>query len=395
MNGSEKRIFITLFFAIFNAILGVGIVIPLLPVYAKNLGASGLYISMIFGAFSLSRTFLLPYFGKLSDKRGRKPLITAGLLGYTIVSIAFVYFSSVEALITIRFFQGIASAMIMPATQAYVGDITPKGKEGLYMGAFNMSMFLSLSLGPLMGGFISEYFSLQVTFFFMGVLSTLALLISLIFLPPVNKEISVKYRSNEPPRWTILLSNKNIAGLFIYRVVYTIAIAVIWCFIPVYADEQFGLSSSAIGVLVTSGVFISGILNTPMGYIADRYDKKKMIIAGGMIVCISLFSLILADGFWSMLISISFFGVGGGLSMPPLMALAVMHGAKEKALGSVMAILTLAQSLGMLSGSVLAGLAMDYLELKYSFPLAALIMAVGLVLCMTYLKNPGNGIIER
>ncbi|MBW2655179.1 MAG: MFS transporter, partial [Deltaproteobacteria bacterium] len=152
MNGSEKRIFITLFFAIFNAILGVGIVIPLLPVYAKNLGASGLYISMIFGAFSLSRTFLLPYFGKLSDKKGRKPLITAGLLGYTIVSIAFVYFSSVESLITIRFFQGIASAMIMPATQAYVGDITPKGKEGLYMGAFNMSMFLSLSLGPLMGG---------------------------------------------------------------------------------------------------------------------------------------------------------------------------------------------------------------------------------------------------
>jgi len=57
MNGSEKRIFITLFFAIFNAILGVGIVIPLLPVYAKNLGASGLYISMIFGSFSLSRTF--------------------------------------------------------------------------------------------------------------------------------------------------------------------------------------------------------------------------------------------------------------------------------------------------------------------------------------------------
>jgi len=77
------------------------------------------------------------------------------------------------------------------------------------------------------------------------------------------------------------------------------------------------------------------------------------------------------------------------------MALAVICGEKERALGSVMGILTLAQSFGMLSGSVLAGLAMDYLELKYSFPLAALIMAVGLVLCMTYLKNPGNGIIER
>jgi len=73
--------------------------------------------------------------------------------------------------------------------------------------------------------------------------------------------------------------------------------------------------------------------------------------------------------------------------MPPLMALAVMYGAEEKALGSVMAILTLAQSLGMLSGSVLAGLAMDYLELKYSFPLAALIMAGGLFLFIICLKD--------
>ena len=76
----EKKIFTTLFLAVFANITGVGIVVPLLPVYAKNLGASGFYIGLIFGAFSLSRTFLLPVFGKLSDKHGRKPFITTGLL---------------------------------------------------------------------------------------------------------------------------------------------------------------------------------------------------------------------------------------------------------------------------------------------------------------------------
>ena len=71
----DKKIFGTLFFSIFTAVTGVGIVVPLLPVYAHDLGASGLYIGLIFGVFSLSRTVFLPYFGRLSDKKGRKPFI--------------------------------------------------------------------------------------------------------------------------------------------------------------------------------------------------------------------------------------------------------------------------------------------------------------------------------
>ncbi|MBW2575913.1 MAG: MFS transporter, partial [Deltaproteobacteria bacterium] len=77
MNKIDKKIFGTLFFSIFGTVTGVGIVVPLLPVYAHNLGASGIYIGLIFGSFSLSRTFLLPYFGRYSDKKGRKPFIVA------------------------------------------------------------------------------------------------------------------------------------------------------------------------------------------------------------------------------------------------------------------------------------------------------------------------------
>ena len=64
---SSKTIFITLFFSIFSAVMGVGIVVPLLPVYAMGLGASGVYIALIFGAFSLSRTVMLPIFGMFLD----------------------------------------------------------------------------------------------------------------------------------------------------------------------------------------------------------------------------------------------------------------------------------------------------------------------------------------
>ena len=115
-------------------ITGVGIVVPLLPIYARDLGASGLYIGLIFGSFPLSRTFFLPYFGRLSDKKGRKPFIVIGLFTYALISLVFILSHSVASLIVLRFIQGITSALILPVTQAYVGDITPKGREGFTMG---------------------------------------------------------------------------------------------------------------------------------------------------------------------------------------------------------------------------------------------------------------------
>ena len=165
MQKLNKSIFSTLFFSIFATVTGVGIVVPLLPVYAHDLGAGGLYIGLIFGAFSLSRSVLMPYFGRQSDKKGRKPYIVPGMFAYTLISIAFVFSKNINSLIVLRFVQGAASAMLLPVIQAYVGDITPRGREGFTMGIFNMSLFLGLSLGPLLGGVIKDHFSLNAAFF--------------------------------------------------------------------------------------------------------------------------------------------------------------------------------------------------------------------------------------
>ena len=121
----DWKIFGVLFFSLFTAVTGVGIVVPLLPVYAHDLGAGGFAIGLIFGSFSLSRTFSLSYFGKKSDERGRRPYIITGLAAYALVSLAFMLSSSVTALIVIRFFQGIASAMMMPVIMAPISRTMP------------------------------------------------------------------------------------------------------------------------------------------------------------------------------------------------------------------------------------------------------------------------------
>jgi MFS family permease len=383
MNTTDRKIFGTLFFSIFATVTGVGIVVPLLPVYANNLGASGIYIGLIFGAFSLSRTFFLPYFGRKSDKKGRKPFIVTGLFSYAVISVAFILSSGVEALIVIRFIQGITSAMIMPVVQAYVGDITPRGKEGWIMGLFNMSMFIGLSAGPVIGGVIKDRFSLDAAFLCMGILSCIGFLLSMSLLPPRDQEKAIK-KARTPAEWSTILSDKSITGMFLFRFSYTSCIGIIWGFLPVFATIEFSTSASDIGILVMLGIFISGLVQIPMGWLADRSNRKAMVTLGGLIVSGSVYTFIHATGFRDLFWISVVFGLGGGIANPALMAAAVQQGNKMMAMGTVISLLTAGHSAGMLAGSLLAGAMMDWFQLKLVFILGSLIMAAGTALFVVF-----------
>ncbi len=388
METLDKKIFGTLFFSIFAAVTGVGIVVPLLPIYAHDLGATGFYIGLIFGAFSISRTLFLPWFGRLSDVKGRKPFIVPGFLAYAMISLAFIYSNTVNTLVTIRFFHGIASAMLMPVIQAYIGDITPRGREGITMGAFNMSLFLGLSLGPLIGGVIKDHFNLKTSFICMGLLALIGFFLCLMLLPPTRSEKGI-LQAEKPFSWKTLVSDWHVAGLFSFRFAYVFCVGVIWGFIPLYADLKFGASSSMIGILIMLGVFVSGLIHMPMGYLADRISKKAMVVVGGLTVSYAIVSFAWSERLADLIEATIIFGLGGGISMPALMAMAVSKGSRTNAMGSIMAIMTVAHSLGMLSGALMGGLMMDFLQLRAAFPLGGVVMLTcsGLFLLGTNLRK--------
>ncbi len=148
--------------------LGSGIVVPLLPLYAQSLGASAFWLGVVFASFPIARILATPVFGRLSDRKGRKPLIAIGLLAYGVISFGFAWVNTVFQLASLRFLHGVTGAMILPIAQAYVGDTSPPGEEGKWMGYANAAFMGGFGFGPLMGGVITEHLGMDFAFFTMG-----------------------------------------------------------------------------------------------------------------------------------------------------------------------------------------------------------------------------------
>jgi predicted MFS family arabinose efflux permease len=137
------------------------------------------------------------------------------------------------------------------------------------------------------------------------------------------------------------------------------------------------------------GVFVSGLIHLPMGYLADRINKQLMVAVGGLTVSYAVLSFVWAAELTDLIRATVLFGFGGGVSMPALMAMAVLKGKKINAMGSMMALMTVAHSLGMFSGALVGGMMMDFFQLQTAFPLGGWIMLIctGLFLGGTIIKK--------
>src|SRR2546426_6632374 len=153
----RKPSVLVIFLTVFIDLIGFGIVLPLLPLYSRNLGASGLVIGLIQASFSAMQFLFAPAWGRLSDRIGRRPVLlvsTAGAaISYTIFAIGCGLSGSTAlwVLLISRVLAGICGANITVA-QAYIADITPPAERSKKMGLIGMAFGLGFVFGPALGG---------------------------------------------------------------------------------------------------------------------------------------------------------------------------------------------------------------------------------------------------
>jgi MFS family permease len=366
----RRSVFNVLFISVFSAILGLGIVAPFLPEYAESLGATGIWIGLIFSGFSFSRAVFMPVIGRISDRHGKKKFILIGLFAYTVISIAYTFADSVYSLTLVRFVHGFASAMVIPLAMAYIGEISPEGEEGRYMGSFMISLFLGMGFGPLTGGILNDLLGMNHAFYAMGILSAISFAICLLFLPEAEIRIP-KQNFGE------ILKNRVVRSLLIFRSFNALGMAAIMAFLPIYASK-INLSSSEVGIILAANVLVSGFLQRPFGKLADRRDRVYMIVFGSTIYALALAAIPLTTTFTDVLAIATLMGIGGAISLPAATAMVVSEG-RELGHGSVMGLFNMAMSVGMIVAPLLSGTVMDLLGIEEVFLISAILSIGGLV----------------
>ncbi len=146
---------IAILLTVFIALVGFGIVIPLLPIYAQHLGAGGTTVGLLLMSYSLVQFLLAPTMGKLSDRIGRRPVILAALavtvLSYVLLATA----DSLPMLFASRILAGIGGADITVA-QAYIADVTTRENRAKGMGLFGAAFGFGFMVGPVMGATLTH-----------------------------------------------------------------------------------------------------------------------------------------------------------------------------------------------------------------------------------------------
>ncbi len=381
--------------SIFTTMLGVGIIIPYLPIYAVNIGAKGILLGFIFSGFAIARGFSIPIIGHFSDSYGRKLFLGIGLSAFILFPLIYIIIRTPVQLLIIRIMHGIASAMIIPVAMAYVADETPEGREGRNMGKFNMALFIGFGLGPVIGGLLKEAEGINANFIAMTLLSLISLAIIFFFLP--EQELRIRKRP--------LSVYKEITHLLRYRLVFAVIIlrfstcvgfSSIMVFLPLYASHITGSAGHSMGLIISLHILISGIAQPFAGRLADRSSPYIFVVAGSLVEIISFFFLPYAKSFISIIVTIIFLSLGRGLDSPSVTAIMVRWGkGTGTGMGKLMGLYNFAFTIGMAMGPIISSIAYDLLGINSVFFIPAISVSLGILPFLLWQKSIREGIGER
>jgi MFS transporter, DHA1 family, multidrug resistance protein len=370
----KKKAFSVLAASMFISMLGMGIISPFLPIYANTLGASKLEVGIIQAGFGITGIGTLLFIGRLSDRFGRKNFLSSGLIILAISSLGLMNARSPLHLILWRIVQGLGASSHMPIAQAYLGDITPKGDEGKWMGYFNAFIFAGMGGGPLLGGLISDAFGIRTTFLFMMILNALSAIATILFL----KEMPRRIADREHTSFLAPLRNRTLCGVFSYNIANGVIIAGLMAFVPLFASLKLSLSSSLIGILLAARSPVS-VLQSYTGRLADRVDRRAMVIFGGSISIIAIALLPATSGFWLLLIAYIAATFGQACGVPAANAYVVQEG-RIYGMGTSVTLFMLALHIGTGIGPIALGAIADRFGLASAFYATSASMAVGILL---------------
>ncbi|WP_099361021.1 MFS transporter [Fredinandcohnia onubensis] len=348
-----KKALPILFAVMFLVYVGFGIIIPVIPFYAEDLGASPTELGLLMAVYSLMQFLFAPMWGRISDRIGRKPVIMIGILGLAISFFLMALSTELWMLFAARIIGGFLSAANMPTVMAYAADITSEEDRGKGMGVIGASIGLGFIFGPAIGGIFSKT-DLQMPFYIAGTLSLLTFFLVMIVL---KESLSKEQRHPKDRKRPGLLKALNgpESVLFFLSLFITLSLSGLEATFAYFAAEKAGLGTTELGyifmIMGLAGAIVQGGL---VGRLTKRFGEGFVIQIGIFVSAVGFFLILFTKDFVTAAIYLTIFGVGNGIIRPAVSALLTKR--SKTGHGSVTGLLSSFDSLGRILGPILGGL---------------------------------------
>jgi multidrug resistance protein len=356
-----------LFATVFFDLLGFGIVIPFLPMYATRLGVGAGAIGLLLSVYSIMQFIFAPVLGRLSDRIGRRPIIMLGLLGSSLSYLIYGFTDSFAGLLISRAVHGACAGTISTA-QAYVADTTEESKRAHAMGMIGAAFGLGFVLGPAVGGLLGAV-SLRTPVLFAAALTFTNLIFAAVWLPESHHPQALaqdaapgaRAGARAGSRWSLDLPrrlgrHRALAPLFVVAFLLTFAIAALEATFALTVPAVYGYAAAGVGGLLAFAGLAQAIAQGYLvGKLVPRTGEATLVVAGAASLAIGLAPL----GSWSS--HVALYGMliliasGYGIGTTAVATLISRRTARElqgEALGLNQSVLSLARVIGPIAGGL-------------------------------------------
>ncbi|WCK55478.1 MFS transporter [Aneurinibacillus sp. Ricciae_BoGa-3] len=376
----NKRALLLLAAVMFLVMVGFGVIIPVLPFFAKQIGATPAQLGWLMAVYSLMQLLFAPMWGRISDRIGRKPVMLIGIAGLAISFFLFAISSQLWMLFAARILGGFLSSANMPTTMAYVADVTTPESRGKGMGKIGASIGLGFIFGPAIGGIFAEH-HLQTPFF---ITSGLAVITFFFVLFAVRESLPAEKRANRQEhresRWAAFQG--SMAFLYILSFFVSFSLSGLEATFAYFAAARAGIGAKQIGyifmIMGLAGAIVQGGL---IGRLIKKFGEGAVIQGGLFVSAIGFLLILLTHSFSSAALYLTIFGLGNGVIRPSVSALISKHTTVGQ--GTASGLMSSFDSLGRIAGPPLGGILYAW-QIGYPYISGAILSLIAFLVYWIY-----------
>lgn len=378
---------VVLFLIVFVDLVGFGLVIPMLPLFARSFDATATEVGLLMFSYSFFQMILSPLWGGLSDRMGRKPVLLFTIAGQALCYLWAGVASDFFSLLVSRAVAGVFAGNISTAN-AYMSDLTTKESRVRGMGMLGAAFGLGFIVGPALGGLLMQWGN-SIPFYFAGVLC----LANLFLGSAVLKEISTREDRSKNRRRVFLkdlIDPKMRRLLFLVSITFllTMALTQVEVTLSLFALDRFFISPhQSLFLFAGMGIVMALVQGLFIGRLNKKYKETRLALTGVVLICLGLTSLVFSHSIVFGFLSISVMAIGYSLSNPCLMAM-VSNSVPEDRVGSAFGLYQSGSSLSRILGPLIAGPLYDWrIELPFFSGVCFVIVAGALLTQDLFIKG--------